>query len=450
MKREKRKEKRDLGIKKLLCVGFLLIFVGCNIEEEKNFNFSNQAGETLVFKAEAMELAQGELDSYPKNRGKWTEESKVTDAFPIYFEGYDTPSYYECKIMTGDTPAGYILINVDATDLLLVEAMEEGLTLTESYEQELKKANSDFKVYRYGYLRSLATEKVLDPTQKTSTQLLSQRGFSSDYEIELYSKNCSVKDTTPFYTRKDLALQQEVLFTTARRSYADEVDASLRNSYNGLKTPAWRQFKREIGEKEYSVGCGPIAWAIALAYFQEFHGKTNALPSVIPSLHWDDAFPYEGTTDRDQSVYNTLYQMTINELADDLNSMYGSWGGMVGESNMRHVVDFLAKRTYSVSYDRSAAALYGKFEKVRASLSSNKPVVMAINSDGIGVIDHYVVIEKAAKNRGHFVRYYVNFGWGKNNYKWIYARGDDTDDNFDSSNGTRRTIYDIWTLTFNN
>lgn len=379
--------------------------MGCNIEDKNDFDVSNQAGETLVSKVEAMALAQGELGSYCKDVGKWTDESKVTDAFPIYLEGYANPSYYECKIMTGDSPAGYILVNVDATDLLLVEAVDSGLTLTESYGQELKRANSDFKVYRYGYVRSLATEKTLDLTKKTSTQLLSQKGFSSDEEIELFSKNSLVKETTPFYTKKDLALLQEALFTTARateRPIWDEVSA-----YLFPVTKNWGGWSN-----------GVSAWAIVLDHFQRHLGGPNIFTS-------------------------TNYISIRNELSGYLHPKLS---GFVSLSNMHNVVEFLGDKGYTGSVDHSVADLYTKFWKVKDSIAANKPVVMAINRHGSGEFDHYAVVQGCAKTRGRFVRYKVFFCNWSNDSTWIYASGDDGEDD-GITGGTPKSVWDIWILS---
>lgn len=111
-------------MKKKLFVLFASVLVGCSGVEVNDlgtkFNFTEK--EEI-----ARTLAENELSLLADSgESQWTRSSVVSDLFPVYLEGKSTPSYYECKIATAGSDAGYILVNVDATDLPIVESTENG------------------------------------------------------------------------------------------------------------------------------------------------------------------------------------------------------------------------------------------------------------------------------------------------------------------------------------
>jgi hypothetical protein len=121
-------------------------------------------------KDQAMQVALQEIKGILQftQCGRWTNATIVSDAFPIYLDGISAISYYECKAITNGLDAGYVLVDVNQTDYLIVESCPTGPTLFEQYKVLL--GNSSFIVCRYDPLRSVA----LDPNSKA---VLASKGF---------------------------------------------------------------------------------------------------------------------------------------------------------------------------------------------------------------------------------------------------------------------------------
>lgn len=74
-----------------------------------------------------------------QTNSNWAAFAKVVDAFPIYMDGIDDVCYYECKVQANGTDAGYILVNINKTDVQFPSYSTEGKTATEEFSTELRR-----------------------------------------------------------------------------------------------------------------------------------------------------------------------------------------------------------------------------------------------------------------------------------------------------------------------
>ncbi len=107
-------------------------------------------------------VARAEIaDLAADGRSGWTRASRPTAVFPVYIEGIDGVSYYEVKVQTGDLDTGYVLVNVNGTDIEVPELTTQGPTLNELYRIETGRA--DLKVVRYNCVASAAKSLLGGP-----------------------------------------------------------------------------------------------------------------------------------------------------------------------------------------------------------------------------------------------------------------------------------------------
>lgn len=199
--------------------------------------------------------------------------------------------------------------------------------------------------------------------------------------------------------------------------YHDEVRLS-----HGLAaqrhTPQWYQHKID---NYHSVGCGPVSWAMVYAYWYQFKGTTQLFST--PGI--------AGVGGGDPSLVAPM-----DELAHHTETDYGQFNtqlyGRTWPGNFCGGIEYAKKRGYGHSRClRVRGTEFDKFEHVKGHLQADKPVVLLIKADGRGMIlNHLVVVERArikqekvnGKWRDRDVEYFVNYGWGESDSKWISVR----------------------------
>ena len=187
------------------------------------------------------------------------------------------------------------------------------------------------------------------------------------------------------------------------------IKATLKKS-----TPLWRQTRKSNG---YPVGCGNSAWAIVLGYWKQYKGKSELLDDI--------AMPCGQTT---------KLKKHMEELAKDNETTYGSYkGSKYGRTapwKMDRVKRYIRRCGYKSSVERDRGAEFSKFNKVKASLDKDRPVIILMNDPKKAFSSlHYAIIEKAElkqkkvlrKWRNRDVRYLVNKGHGGKPV-WIWVR----------------------------
>jgi hypothetical protein len=443
-------------------VGLMIYFLAVNFNDNSDpasyFTTKLQhSKEAPLCKEAAMEIAQREVESCANTlqNDKWTLESTVVEAFPIFFDGIEGVSYYECKVMTNGEAAGYVLVNVNKTDLLIPESSPEGLTLTERYRKQL--GRDDFMVLRYDWFRSVAVQKYsssFNPRRK----IFASMGFGDtanfdrpertpilkkdspidvfeDFRTAVLAKGCF-----PIYSNAELQEYYKEFqpgeYTigwgnTAWAAKYREIKAELTRTFPcGWHTPQWSQFYHN----GYPIGCGNTAWAIVYAYWAAFKGKTKLFKG-------HDVRNNDKCGDRDDEKIKQC-MIDCNRYCETRDVKVGDkkWGRTMPE-NMGNGIRYAKVWGYmQSSCGRDRGTEFSKFDKVKRHLDADKPAILLIHNDGIGIPYHYVVIEAAVKKqkriagkwRDRDVKYLINFGHcatykeknGKEQQgrRWIYVR----------------------------
>lgn len=370
----------------------------------------------------------------------WGETARIVARYPIHLPGVDRPSYYEYKVADGQRDAGYILVNTDQTDLAIPELATEGPTLAERYRDAL--GSADYKVYRYGPATSSAKATEADGSERwlavggvlageavvglPSPQVTEQRLQQLQEKDTQYRNLVATSGCVPTLTREALDRYYEQLGPPypadpgSSLGYAQqEVDRVgpyyLSHTFSsiGWHLPHWWQPR---SSNNYPVGCGPVAWAMALAYWSQFKG--------VPALF--DYRDLSGYVDTNQFA-NTFVADIMWELADDLETVWGGSGddkwGMTYPSDSTKGTKYAKRVGYlESSASKEDAGAHDKWNKVKAAILDDKPAILLIHDDGIGFANHYVGVEGVQKETSGIdsLGYYINQGSASKNRKWIY------------------------------
>ena len=182
------------------------------------------------------------------------------------------------------------------------------------------------------------------------------------------------------------------------------------------------------------IGCGNAAWAIVYAYWAAFKGKNRLFDGY-------DVRRNDRCGDReDQKIKQCMRD--CNRYCETRDVKVGSkkWGRTMPD-NMVNGIMYAKNKGYMRSKCvRDRGTEFSKFDKVKNHLRADKPAILLIHHDGIGIPYHYVVIEAAVKKQKRIagrwsnrdVSYFVNFGLcdpykDKENKqqkgrRWIYVR----------------------------
>ena len=447
---------------KILFILFALLLFSCQLDKE-------QLGTSLepLTKAQAMEVAQNEVKDIASSQTAqvWNSNSRVTDAYEVYLDGIEGVSYYECKVTTDGKDSGYVLVNVNGTDFTVVEACETGVTLNESYADSTGLAIGDFDVFRYGYFESVAYASEEDGATLSSTsgkkerKVVAANGLDvNNYDFDAFKKAVKENNGSPYST-----VSNEKESKLAARGMTGKGDAFVEikfgNFAEGVCTPWWDQFiinGKTFEPKFYEgksypnryIGCGPIAWAITLAYWQVYHEKYNLFSDDVQFAAIGDNDAYY--------IINPDIFYDIIKMDNVLETSRSAGYGYTPVYKMHFIEKYINSRGYSCSIVHDNGGYDAKFNMIYDALAENKPVVMGVHGDGIGAIDHYVVVEKAkrySKKKKSYIWYYCNMGGGFHRY--VYAYSDEslpipTKENATDHDGRARySTYSFWVLTIN-
>lgn len=401
-------------MRKLLIL-MVLFSAGCSLEQNNS--------EHTLFDAEKREvartLAENELVGFVSSgESSWTADSKVTELFPVYLPGKTDPSYYECKIETNGSDAGYILVNVDAADLPIVEASESGKTVTEIYRE---KYGDDISVIRYSPFYSEILKGRLSDGRGVN-EILDQIGWENSDTINRLKNAVTAEGVYPGYKKEELEdLHKEALLSA--RAETRVIAASLKN-------PTEKYYQHRLASNGSPVGCGPTAWTIVYAYWKNYKNFNKLFDGKNP---------------------DSCCHSVMEEIAELCDTTYGKTYGMTLPSKMDNGINYALKYGYSRSnVTNENGTYYPKFADIEGSLRGDRPVIMGIHADGIGAIDHYVVVVGARKqqkkvlgkwkDRG-WITYQCNFGWNEGTDRWIYAKDNEGDGNYQ-----HHSTYQIWMI----
>jgi len=421
----------------------------------------------FICAAMAKEIAAEAVEKNVCSDG-WQSNSQVTSVDPIYIDGIDKIGYWECKVETDGSDAGYVIVTANQADILVPEQSQTGKTLTETYRRLTGK--EDITICRYDWFRSAAYPGKNSGLAKSAAgkKPLATIGFENDFENSTLGKSTDEIDSArefeefaaefaskaqqnncfPRYTPENVAnYYKELLLEEITDEGLSKTAASWRDSKAELSnkcstpsgsrwhTPQWKQFKKSNG---YSIGCGAVAWGIVYGYWDAFKGKSKLFGSTF------NAGDYTANGDEKR----TQIKNVITQIASDIGTVDVNSQGLTWPSKMEYGYKYGRSCGYgSTRVIKDNGSEYSKFNTVKNSLDNNRPVILLIHADGIGIVNHYVVIERARKTQTKYlwkwhdrnVYYKVNYGWG-NTRKEICVRDWGTNDN---KVYTATSVYDI-------
>ncbi|MDC7126720.1 MAG: hypothetical protein PQJ46_14210, partial [Spirochaetales bacterium] len=394
-----------------LCVIFLLLLFGysCSVDGDNDYSVediiesqsvNDGKNVTIISKESAIETAEEWLESVCSfGDSNWTDSSEITAAYPVKTPGIDGTSYYECKITTNGEDAGYILVNINQTDMSVPEFRDEGATITEEYRSEL--GRNDFDVYRFDWFTNAAAEES-DASRSTgdsdlNSRIIAQKGtYVGSDNISSYIEAAKEKGCMPYYGSEDIANyygDSTASNNTTTRTSSDnmygsgDMPSASSSAVLSGETAAWRQpYVDVVGllgitnrEEAACIGCGPTAWTVVYKYWQDNKGINFGLADSYEYKKKDTAY---GAGDS-----NTAVECMI-DLADLMDTFYSTdndtdWGATL-PAKMKRGIKYATQNGFSSStVDRDSGTEASKFANVINYIGANKPVILYICSDGV-------------------------------------------------------------------
>jgi hypothetical protein len=386
----------------------------------------------------AREVARLKLEEWvadPSSDG-WDDSAELTTATPVYMAGIEAPSYYEFKVETDVGDAGYILVNVNLTDILVPQLATIGTTICE----ELKTAAGDekAKIYRYSHL-DFAAETLNRSGEGTLAAVRDGNGIRSVIgtrsqadENERYQQfrkgfTCDVQDagSYPFYNRDVLQQYYAEDDTRAPEPKPKKYTTQLKHSYiaiNGTQqrtaphgqtridftdddidwgaffTLNWGNLVNTTHSTTMPVGCGPTAWSIVYAYWKDFKGKTELFDGGTTGFSFSN--------DVRKAQVKIAKKMGTWHFDDLWNIIPTSENGLTWPDDFYKGEQYARSFGYGTSVKRVNAYVWFDWDRDKAAnwvykyIEKDWPVVALFNTDnkfGDYFPTHYSVVEKAVK-----------------------------------------------------
>ena len=461
---------------KISLILMIALLFSCNIDFPKQSNVEFES----LNEIQAKELAQNEVANIASSQTAkvWNSNSKVVSAFPVYLDGIDGISYYECKVTTNGQDSGYVLVNINNTDFPIVEACENGVTLNESYANSTGLEVGNFDVYRYGYLESVAYANEEGATlsstnDKKERKVVGATGIDvENFDFNAFKKAVKKNNGSPYST-----LSYEKESKLAARGMTGKGTASVAiksgNFLGGVRTPKWSEFvinykenKVHYGEEETvlygpdvpiqyrypprnaTIGNVSVVWSIVLAYWQVVHGKSNLFTEnskdvIIRKLEKNE----EG--------------IPISANYDDIILITRALGTIPNERGLGtnlsldlvRINRYIGHKGYSCTVVHDNGGYDTKFNMIYDALAANNPVIMKIHGNGIGASNYYAVIEAAERQSvrtNSYIRYYCNMGHSDLPYKYVYAfHQKPIPKTINGVPAKRHSTYSFWYVTIN-
>jgi len=404
-------------------------------------------------RAQGLAVALRELAAMRGNEPTWTAATTIADAFPLYLPGMRTPSYYEFKVVTGGEDSGYVVVNVDRTDILVVETAVAGKTLTEAYRDAT--GRNDLQVVRYDWVMSGAVETV-GGTEKpmavigfedssdvvivdsmTDVEAGEVAAYDAEY-VQYVSENGCARPSTresldSYYGGSEIAELEITAEEVANGDFIeylnDTVPVASSLVYHSLdhhfSSPTWHMphWYQPHDADDYPVGCGSVAWAMVYAYWKQFHGKSSLFNGMDLTDEWHPS---------DCNLYlGNQINAGMWEIAEWVETVYGGSGddlwGMTYPWNMEQGISYAMLRGYLfTTCEEDSGTEWSKFQEIDDEIVADRPAILRINAGGVGAGDHYVSIEatRYLEQVGlDSLGYRANYGWsGKASPVWIYVQ----------------------------
>ncbi len=462
----------------ILTVLCMTAMICCSNESVVTGNESTTT--TLSTNIDANTLALGRMiadaklqESVMNGNTNWTEQTEITDYYPIYTAGIDGVSHIEFKLSTNGEDAGYILASVTDNDILVPECSDTSKSTTEIYRDALNR--TDFNVYRYNCFESAA--ESADNGRGDATVLASigfdggyitvhngGRGedseFDNDYAQKKTAYAAKVKENKclPYYNKADLEKYYEYQTAAGRGEVEQAVPEydTLNNSFVSgnihYALPCWTQLKFPDGNnKGQYIGCGPVAWAMVYAYWNAFKGKTNLFPVSIKK---DPLYKEVGCSYTD-TFYNVKAPVwsTMKEIHDCLGTTHSlvecASYGLTMPLDMPKGMQYAKNKGYSFNVNTECNLMI--YNNIYNEICADRPVIIymdAWNFNGNKTSLHYTVAygagRKIYKSTNVVTEFWMdlNMGWG-GIHKQVYCLSESFR-TWNSEDGSMATCYNYY------
>ncbi len=389
-----------------------------------------------------------------ETNAEWGNNGRITEAFPVYLDGVDDVSYYECKVQNGAKDAGYILVNINQTDVLIPQYNTEGKAPSEDFAIESGIAVDNLQVFRHNWFEMLA-EKKTSIGLGDGTPVIA-RGFDKSGEFQKKAKLDRQQiqlarnkfrqrvqqagGVNPIYLKQNVRQlhSRDSLVTEALKQYPQALAKSaastrwtsdeLNNTFaTGWHLPKWYQVTNSTGVLS---GCGPLALAMMYAYHRQFTGKTNLFNGL--NLNSNVSTPY-GTVNASSLLgsWNQIIKDVAFQIGADCGANYGTTETGVGINALENGGELYGDRLgYDVHLDSDFGGDFTKGKTALGHIRGERPCMFQFDSDRNGSVDHYGVIEGVKYMERKYVWnwynwemwYLVNYGWynnGNGKREWI-------------------------------
>lgn len=418
--------------KKILITLVLIVVFGCSNDLTLE---SDQVKDTGPRSIAQNFLLSGKVQSTDK---QWGTNGEVTQLYPIYIDGVEEPSYYECKVVNNGNDAGYILVNTNDTDVKVPEYTTNGRTFTEKFREELN--TTEFKVYRYSNLQYI----VFSNDSRNNANILTSTGFQTGVQINK-AREEMINNVTTFGSA--IGIDKDIIeesnhddeFTNSR-AHNEWFTTLLKNAYNYNKhdpdssdrLPLWSYYSSYWSDVPHYEHINEITLAFGkvYAYWARYKGKTKLL---------DGGSTTGGIK---QFITNNETHRELLELKGDIKSTSG------GRSLEDEVVKYPNRKGYSFECDVDYGNAWDKGNKAYNSIANDRPVVIELKTGFTaveGISKKYRVRGKRKKRYYHREMWYRINPTGMNNDNgayWVcsYARyGQDEGDDVNVDG-----VYHIW------
>lgn len=400
-----------------------IVIQSCKMEEsisqENSFNTNLSETEKAAIDKAVNFLNSGNVQS---TNSEWASQVVFKDAYPIYIEGIDEPSYYECKGTINGKDAGYVLINMDDTDFTVSEYSIDGITMTEQFWTKSSSRSVGAKIFRYSAFEYLA----INNTSRGQGDVVASFGFSGVPGIttekavkseDITKTRNEFKDNLNKYgtaVEIDKDIVTESNSYTGSRFYDKWTSDELNYTFaGGWHLPHWTQEKVDRNGSNVWTGCTPVAYAMIYAYWAQFKGADR----LFGGIDLD-------TVDSAEGSKNPFVQNAILEIGEDLGTKYGTNNSSTtpGRRLETRVDNYGDDRGYYFTCDVDYGSEWLKGKHAFQSILQDKPLALSYREGE----RHHVAVEGVKyKERVRWIGKYNRemwylCNWGHGNIrKWI-------------------------------
>jgi hypothetical protein len=388
----------------------------------------------------------------------WANSAVVSDAFPVYLDGVESVSYYECKVQNNGNDAGYVLVNINQTDVPITEYCTEGKTTSEKLAKEDGTKISDLRIIRHNWFTTFAEKKSSDGLgketlifeQESDGARLAKKGATGYNEfnaarLAFIERVKKAGNVNPQYSKDRLTLifNRDKIIADSMKNHPSELGKTsytdrwtsdeLNNTFgNGWHLPRWTQ---PVNASNQVCGCSPLALTLMYAYHRQFNGKTK----LFNGLNLNGLVPIYGGTAQtngytdlasceNQTIRDVAFKIATDCHADFKTAADGGTG--VGFNALENDGELYGDGLgYDAVLDQDYGGDFTKGKTVLGHIRAERPCMFQFYTDPpTNKKFHAAAIEGAKYQERKYIWnwydremwYLVNYGWGNSKERvWI-------------------------------